>query len=803
MSSSLALLLLWSCAPELAPPPTTTSNPTADLDGDGFPDALDCDDANAGVHPTAAERANRFDDDCDGVVDEGSVFFDDDGDGFTEQAGDCDDADPDRSPAAAEVAYDGVDQDCNGLDLLDADRDGHDAIVVGGDDCDDARPDVHPGAVELADGLDGDCDGTVDEGTAAFDDDGDGLAEVDGDCDDTDPDVGPHAVEVAYDLVDNDCDGTDLRDLDRDQHDALIVGGTDCDDGDAAVNPSAPDLPYDGVDQDCDGADLLDVDLDGYDAEVVGGLDCDDLRLGVNPSATEEQDGLDQDCDGRVDESTDVWDDDGDGFTEAAGDCDDGHPGVYPGAAEVCGNGLDDNCNGSSDGCGPGGELDLSDADVVLTGVAASDFAGASLGGGHDLDGDGSADLAVGVPGAAGGGSDRGSVVVMSGPLRSRSLSGVADVAGVTNGDGLGSAVLVVPDADGDGAADLWMGAELARTAGFNGAGGAWLVAGPLAGATLASAAALAVEGTVAGGALGTSLAWADVDDDGVIDLGAGMPGESTRGSRAGAVLALPGASTGVWSAADAATVILGTSVGEAVGTSLALGDLDGDGVGDFVAGAPGANPSGRVGAGAVYLFHGPAPGSWTVGDASLVIEGSVAGDFAGTSVAVAGDTDLDGFDDLWIGAPEADDGSLSGVGLAALVLGPLTGANLSLSAAQLTLTGVTSRDLLGAAVGGPGDADGDGAMDLLAGASGVDDGSSDEGAVYLVFGGATGSLSASAAGATFFGTDANERVGRALGPVGDLDGDGRDDLGLGGEEQDVTSRDEGTAWIVFGGPGL
>ncbi|MFM2248608.1 MAG: hypothetical protein RL071_4683 [Pseudomonadota bacterium] len=324
----------------------------------------------------ACEGAKPADDPlpAGGVIDEdgdplppdggdGGAVDDVDGDG-SPAASDCDDTNPARAPGLDDSLGDGVDQNCDGLDGVDADRDGAASAASGGPDCDDRSPSIAPAATDIAgDSLDQNCDGV--DGT---DVDGDGEASAasgGADCDDRDPARAPGRPDSASDGLDDDCDGVDGEDADGDGSASIESGGLDCDDADPTASDADQDRdgasacagdcddrdPRVGpIDSDGDGAlDACgappDGDGDGYPGAATAGSDCDDGNPATNPAATDiVGDGLDQNCDGL--DGTDVDRDGAASVASGGGDCDDRDPARAPGRPDPTADGLDQDCDG-------------------------------------------------------------------------------------------------------------------------------------------------------------------------------------------------------------------------------------------------------------------------------------------------------------------------------------------------------------------------------------------------------------------------------------------------------------------------
>lgn len=276
--------------------------------------------------------------------------------------------------------------------------------------------------------------------------------------------------------------------------------------------------------------------------------------------------------------------------------------------------------------------------------------------------------------------------------------------------------------------------------------------------------------------------------------------------------------------AAFQGVIIYGGDVLDQSGRSLSnAGDVNGDGYDDLLIGAFTADAFGnsRDSAGDTYVvFGGPTlPATIdlaNLGSAGIAIVGAERRDFSGIAVSSAGDINGDGFDDLIIAAPNADAaGNLkSYAGENYVVFGapslPATIDLANLGSAGITIYGADANDRLGIAVSSAGDVNGDGFDDLLIAAyfaSAAGNAKLNAGEAYVIFGATTmpntiNLANSGSAGITIFGADAGDNSGRGLSSVGDVNGDGFDDLIIGANKADGIANaktDSGESYLIFG----
>jgi hypothetical protein len=626
------------------------------------------------------------------------------------------------------------------------------------------------------------CDGSIggepskDDSGAGDDLDGDGYSGAD-DCDDGNADVHIDAIEVC-DGIDNDCDAR------IDGNDDSLSGGT----------TYYPDADSDGFGDDAAGVLSCEA-IAGY---VEAGGDCDDAKAEVNPDGVEScSTGDDDDCDGDINDDgaegcLDFYADaDSDGYaetgatvgaclcygtddfpTQETGDCDDGDSTVSPGAEEICSDGVDQDCDGDWDECRLTEPGPVDAVAVAIEGIVDEAMLSDVMTAGPDLDGDGTADIALSVP------ATQQAFIYTTAPSSSTTVL-TADITVNAASEGTLDTVYLMHDITGDGTGDL-VGLG---TASFTG-DPQLIVWNAPAGTVNASDAELLLTDTSLSGTLpdeAFSLAFQSATADlFTISYGTGSisffaataTGEQSLSAYRYGTLSTPGI-TGATALPDidgdgyedlaihmgagtgSVDILLSDEVATASGTSDAswsfsgedgndafggavsgTGDINDDGYEDFLITAPFHDDT-ATNTGSVYLFLGSADSSRSEngGDAVAEFAGELRNNYAGTAAAGAGDLDLDGNLDIVIGAPGFDFGDMDNPGAAYAAYGPFSGYT-SLNDLRSRVGGTNTEAVLGSTLSGPADLDNDGYMDMIVGSPGHDTvADTAAGALWIIYG--------------------------------------------------------------------
>jgi len=409
---------------------------------------------------------------------------------------------------------------------------------------------------------------------------------------------------------------------------------------------------------------------------------------------------------------------------------------------------------------------------TIIQGNQAGAKMGRSVSTAGDVNGDGYADVIIGAIGFSNGQLNEGAAFVHLGSASGVSSSAYIRYEGNGINFGMGESVNTAGDVNGDGYSDMIVGVP-SQTGGR-----ARIYLGGTS--NVSTTPSFTRISGLAGAHLGWSVANAgDVNGDGYTDAIFGAPDGAFGQPGEGLAYVHYGSTTGLSAGPN---LILQVNLNNAAfGKSVAsAGDVNGDGYADVVVGAPGA-----PGGGAAYIFHGSPFG--LIPSVALQLNGSPGSGFA-SSVFKAGDVNGDGFSDVVIGAPGSEE--------AYIYMGSSTGLD---PIPAVTLAPGFPGSEFGHAVCTAGDVNGDGFSDVIVGAPSFTAGHSNEGAFFIFHGSATG-LSA-AYSFLYQPNIIGFRAGWSVAGAGDVNGDGYFDVIIGEYDATAPEANEGIARVLYGSP--
>ncbi len=435
-----------------------------------------------------------------------------------------------------------------------------------------------------------------------------------------------------------------------------------------------------------------------------------------------------------------------------------------------------------------GSATGIVDSPIILQCNQAGAEMGNAVASAGDVNGDGYTDLMVGAEWYDAGQINEGVVFVYHGSATgiSNSASFVLEVN--QTAFRLGSSVAPAGDINGDGFADVIVGQPFFgdNSNGTANSGKAYVFQGSATGLTNNNT-TLSVT-PVYQGKFGASVASAgDINGDGYSDIIVGQL-TSVAGTGTGSAYIYHGAPQGVDGIIESTRQ--SNQVDAQMGKSVAsAGDVNGDGYGDVLIGAPNYD-NGQFKEGAAFLYMGTANGISTT---ATILESNVANAFFGASVANAGDVNGDGYGDVIVGAYGYTNGEAN-EGAFFIYHGSATGINTT--PAFVRESGQVNAQF-GIAVSTAGDINGDGYADVIVGSEFYDNGQTDEGAAFIYYGSASGITLTG--GVLLEVNQANARFGEAVKTAGDVNGDGFGDVVVGAYLFDSGQNDEGAVFVFLG----